>query len=103
MGGAAVSLTLKSGEIWVFRHDGSTILTLERHSRIAMDFHIPRPGDVVTAVAGREVRTVPDLLSAVASLSPGKKATLDVQRRENVLQIEVVPGQRNVPRNPVPR
>ncbi|MBS4037989.1 MAG: trypsin-like peptidase domain-containing protein [Hydrogenophaga sp.] len=62
-----------------------------------------RPGDVVTAVAGREVRTVPDLLSAVASLSPGKKATLDVQRRENVLQIEVVPGQRNVPRNPVPR
>lgn len=29
MGGAAVSLTLKSGEIWVFRHDGSTILTLE--------------------------------------------------------------------------
>lgn len=62
-----------------------------------------RPGDVVTAVAGREVRTVPDLLSAVASLSPGKKATLDVQRRENVLQIEVIPGQRNVPRNPVPR
>jgi uncharacterized heparinase superfamily protein len=29
MGGAAVSLTLKSGEIWVFRHDGGTILTLE--------------------------------------------------------------------------
>lgn len=62
-----------------------------------------RPGDVVTAVAGREVRTVPDLLSAVAALPPGKKATLDVQRRENVVQIEVVPGQRNVPRNPVPR
>ncbi|MBA4193108.1 MAG: 2-alkenal reductase [Comamonadaceae bacterium] len=62
-----------------------------------------RPGDVVTAVAGRQVRTVPDLLSAVASLPPGKKATVDVQRRENVLQIEVVPGQRNVPRNPVPR
>jgi uncharacterized heparinase superfamily protein len=29
MGGAAVSLTLKSGEIWVFRHDGSAKLTLE--------------------------------------------------------------------------
>lgn len=29
MGGAAVSLTLKSGEIWVFRHDGTTKMTLE--------------------------------------------------------------------------
>ena len=29
MGGAAVSLTLKSGEIWVFRHDGTANLTLE--------------------------------------------------------------------------
>ncbi|MDT8857361.1 heparinase II/III family protein [Paracoccaceae bacterium Fryx2] len=29
MGGAAVSLALKSGEIWVFRHDGAGILTLD--------------------------------------------------------------------------
>lgn len=29
MGGTAVSLALKSGEIWVFRHDGSADLTLE--------------------------------------------------------------------------
>ena len=29
MGGAAVSLTLKSGEIWVFRHDGALKMTLE--------------------------------------------------------------------------
>ena len=29
LGGAAVSLALKSGEIWVFRHDGLTTLTLE--------------------------------------------------------------------------
>lgn len=29
MGGAAVSLTLKSGEIWVFRHDGTANLTLD--------------------------------------------------------------------------
>ena len=29
MGGAAVSLALKSGEIWVFRHDGSAKMTLE--------------------------------------------------------------------------
>ncbi|MGG7644720.1 heparinase II/III family protein [Rhodovulum sp. YNF3179] len=29
MGGAAVSLTLKSGEVWVFRHDGKATLSLE--------------------------------------------------------------------------
>ena len=29
LGGAAVSMALKSGEIWVFRHDGTTELTLE--------------------------------------------------------------------------
>jgi uncharacterized heparinase superfamily protein len=30
MGGAAVSMELKSGEIWVFRHDGRAVLTLEQ-------------------------------------------------------------------------
>ncbi|GAA3856718.1 heparinase II/III family protein [Celeribacter arenosi] len=30
MGGAAVSMALKSGEIWVFRHDGRAKLSLER-------------------------------------------------------------------------
>ena len=29
MGGAAVSLALKSGELWVLRSDGTTALTLE--------------------------------------------------------------------------
>ncbi len=29
LGGSAVSLALKSGEIWIFRHDGSAHLTIE--------------------------------------------------------------------------
>jgi uncharacterized heparinase superfamily protein len=29
LGGAAISLTLRSGEIWVFRHDGATRMTLD--------------------------------------------------------------------------
>ena len=29
LGGAAVSMALKSGEIWVFRHDGTSLLRLE--------------------------------------------------------------------------
>ncbi len=30
MGGAAISVALKSGEIWVFRHDGMALLSLEK-------------------------------------------------------------------------
>ena len=30
MGGAAVSMALKSGEIWVFRHDGKAKLSIDR-------------------------------------------------------------------------
>lgn len=30
MGGAAISIALKSGEIWVFRHDGVALLSLEK-------------------------------------------------------------------------
>ncbi|MFV2038344.1 MAG: heparinase II/III family protein, partial [Paracoccaceae bacterium] len=29
MGGSAVSITLKSGEVWVFRHEGATSLELQ--------------------------------------------------------------------------
>ena len=29
MGGTAISLALKSGEIWIFRHDGSAKMTLQ--------------------------------------------------------------------------
>ncbi|MGE0347692.1 S1C family serine protease [Hydrogenophaga sp.] len=57
-----------------------------------------RPGDVITAVAGRPVTNVAQLLSAVASLAPGTPATLDVVRREGKAKIEVIPGRRNLPR-----
>lgn len=57
-----------------------------------------RPGDVITAVAGRSVNNVAQLLSAVANLSPGTPASLDVVRREGKTKIEVTPGRRNLPR-----
>ena len=57
-----------------------------------------RPGDVITAVKGREVGTVSQLLAAVAALPPGEKAPLDVTRRDGKLQIEVTPGRRNLAR-----
>lgn len=55
-----------------------------------------KPGDVITAVKGREVRNVPQLLAAVAALTPGEKARLDVLRRDGATHIEVTPGRRNI-------
>jgi len=57
-----------------------------------------RPGDVITAVAGRSVNNVAQLLSAVANLTPGTPASLDVVRRDGKTKIEVTPGRRNLPR-----
>ena len=57
-----------------------------------------RPGDVITAVAGKPVTTVPQLLSAVAALAPGAASPLDVTRRDAKLQVNVTPGKRNVAR-----
>ena len=57
-----------------------------------------RPGDVITAVGGRPVSNVAQLLSAVANLSPGTPTSLDVVRREGKTKVEVTPGRRNLPR-----
>jgi serine protease DegQ len=62
-----------------------------------------RPGDVITAVAGRNVTNVAQLLSAVANLSPGTAASLDVVRKEGKVQVQVTPGRRNLPKQAAPR
>jgi Do/DeqQ family serine protease len=58
-----------------------------------------RPGDVIVSVGGKPVASVSELLTAVAALKPGETAPLRVQRRDDALQVNVVPGQR--PRPPV--
>jgi serine protease DegQ len=62
-----------------------------------------RPGDVITAVKGLEVKNVPQLLAAVAALPPGEKARLDVLRRDASVQIDVTPGRRNIAQQAVNR
>lgn len=57
-----------------------------------------RPGDVITRVKGRDVKDVPQLLSAVAALAPGESAELDVLRRAENLKITVTAGRRNLAR-----
>ena len=58
-----------------------------------------RPGDVITHVAGRQVGTVAQLLSAVAALPPGTPAAMDVVRRDGKTQLTVTPARRH----PLPR
>ena len=59
-----------------------------------------KPGDVVTGVAGQEVRNVAELLTAVALLKPGSATPFDVQRAEQKNQLQVTPGVRPKPRQP---
>ena len=57
-----------------------------------------RPGDVVTAVAGRDTHNVAEMLAQVAALKPGSPAPFDVQRSDGKTQLQVTPGVRPKPR-----
>jgi Do/DeqQ family serine protease len=59
-----------------------------------------RPGDVVTAVAGQETRSVAELLAQVAALKPGSAAAFEVQRADGKAKLQVTPGVRPKPRQP---
>ncbi|OOG41206.1 trypsin-like peptidase domain-containing protein [Polaromonas sp. A23] len=56
------------------------------------------PGDVITDVGGKPVRTVTELLSTVAALKPGTQAPLGVLRKDKKTEIMVVPGIRQRPK-----
>ncbi|MEI7783234.1 MAG: trypsin-like peptidase domain-containing protein [Betaproteobacteria bacterium] len=53
-----------------------------------------KPGDVVTEVAGRPVKNVSELLSAVASLKPGEPAKVAIERRDQRTELSITPGKR---------
>ena len=57
-----------------------------------------RPGDVITAVAGKTLASVSELLSHVAALKPGVPARFSLMRREEKVEIDVTPGLRPRPR-----
>ena len=60
-----------------------------------------RPGDVITAVGGRDVANVSELLTRVAGLKPGSASKFSVRRQSEKLELEVTPGVRPKPRRPV--
>ena len=59
-----------------------------------------RPGDVITSVGGVPVRSVSELLSAVAALKPGVSASFKLQRRDAAMEVNVTPGKRQRPALP---
>ncbi len=59
-----------------------------------------RPGDVITAVAGTEIRNVAELLTRVAGLKPGVASRFALQRQDTQIDIDVVPGVRPAQRRP---
>jgi Do/DeqQ family serine protease len=48
-----------------------------------------RPGDVVTRVGGTPIANTSQLLTAVAALRPDSRATIDVQRGDDTLELNV--------------
>ena len=57
-----------------------------------------KPGDVISAVAGREVKSVTELLANVAALKPNTPAKMKVQRGDKSLELDVSPGVRPRPK-----
>ena len=57
-----------------------------------------KPGDVITAVNGKAVGNVTELLGAVAGLKPGVAAPLSVQRSGKTSEISVTPAKRQRPK-----
>jgi serine protease DegQ len=57
-----------------------------------------RPGDVIVEVGGKQIGNVSELLTNVAALKPGTPTPFKVHRRDESLQLNVVPGLRPKPR-----
>jgi serine protease DegQ len=57
-----------------------------------------RPGDLLLNVAGQPVKSVGELLTQIAALTPGKSVKMDVVRRTQRMTLEVTPAQRPKPK-----
>ena len=53
-----------------------------------------RPGDVLLKVDNKDVSTVGELLSRVAELKPGQVTTFKLQRKDDTVDINIIPAQR---------
>jgi serine protease Do len=58
-----------------------------------------KPGDVIVQVSGNAVRTVQDLMNAVAETAPGRRVPLETLRDGDHRRFEVALGERPAPEN----
>ena len=58
-----------------------------------------RPGDVLISVEGRPIRSAREVLESVAALRPGQRATVNLWRDRQELQMTVEIGRRPTPQN----
>ncbi len=90
-------LTPELAQTFGIQSDQGVIVTGVLNNGPAADAGI-RPGDVITQVGGQPVRTVFELLSRIAALTPGQATPFTLQRRGEAVQAQVTPAQRPQPR-----
>lgn len=81
MGGSAVSLELKSGELWVFRHDGQFMLRLEPSVYLQKGTLEPRPSQQIVLL-GRAMSYATRIRWSLAKAQDTPIALRDVEERD---------------------
>ncbi|MFN7198020.1 MAG: S1C family serine protease, partial [Hylemonella sp.] len=94
-------LTPELAETFGVKADAGVIITGVLQNGPAAQAGI-RPGDVITAVAGKPVHNVAELLSSVAALKPGTPAAFAVRRQDRDLAVDITPGVRPRPKRSAP-
>lgn len=65
-----------------------------RGSTLGSDGTIQSPGDVITAIDGRQVTSVEDIAAYLATKRPGDRVRLDIVREGRTMSIDVTLGKR---------
>ena len=81
LGGTAVSLTLKSGEVWVFRHDGRAALTLDASVYLEEGRLQPRPAQQIV-LSGQVIQPRMRIGWTLAKAQDTPLAIRDLDREE---------------------
>jgi serine protease DegQ len=90
-------LTPELAEMFDIKNNRGVIITGVLQNGPAAQAGI-RPGDVILAIASKQVADVTQLLTAVASLKPGVPAQFVIQRKNKSMELDVTPGVRPKPK-----
>ncbi|MEQ6203224.1 heparinase II/III family protein [Sulfitobacter sp. HNIBRBA2951] len=85
LGGAAVSMALKSGEIWVFRHDGTTELTLEAGAYLETTRLKPRASQQIV-LTGRAINPASRVRWSLSKAQETAIGVRDLERDDPFLE-----------------